>query len=148
FLALLDSTADRLRERAQVEIAKRTDPISKVDVALEVVLNSFASHRALARLFLIEALGAGREFHERLVTIRKSFAGLIQEQLDEAVRVGAINPIDTKVAAMVWFGALNEVVTRWVLEDESRPLKNSYPALRALLLRSIGAQMDDTEAAL
>jgi len=96
----------------------------------------------LARLFLVEALGAGREFHERLAALRASFAGTIQQQLEEAIRGGSIPPIDAAVAGTVWFGALNEVVTRWVLEDAPCPLEDLYPALRVLLLRSIGAPDD------
>jgi lipopolysaccharide export system permease protein len=38
--------------------------------------------------------------------------------LDEAVVDGSIPPIDTAVTGVAWFGALNEVVARWLLADD------------------------------
>ncbi len=71
------------------------------------------------------------ELHER-------FARLIQGYLDEAVAAGVIAPIDTRIASIAWFGALNEVVGRWLLADHPERLEDAYPALRAVLLRSVG----------
>ncbi len=138
FLELLNRTASRLRGKIEEAIAVETDPIARADAALLVVLRTFASHRALARLFMIEALGAGKEFHQRLSEIHEEFATVIKEQLDEAVRQGVIAPLDTQVAATAWFGALNEVVTRWLLTGAPARLQDAYDALRPLLIRSVG----------
>src|SRR5579884_3110239 len=62
FKALLQRTAHLLLERAEAAIARESDPIARVDAALVTVLRLFAEHRTLARLFLVEALGAGAEF--------------------------------------------------------------------------------------
>ncbi len=138
FLALLDRTARLLRERAEEAITAHDGPLARLDAALLVVIRTFAGHRSLARLFLIEAFGAGREFNRRMAEIHAEFAELITRHLDEAVAQGAIQPLDTKLAGKAWFGALNEVVTAWVLDDEPGRLEDSYPALRVLLLRSVG----------
>lgn len=138
FLALLDRTAALLRSKVEGALAAEQDPIVRAEVALRVVLETFAAHRTLARLFFVESLGAGREFHERMLALRADFCALIQSHLDEAVRAGAIPPLDTTLASRVWFGALNEVLTAWVLAEPPAPLAEAYPALRALLLRSIG----------
>ncbi len=138
FLSLLDHTARLLRDRAEAAMEAETDPLARVDAALLVVLRTFASHRSLARLFLVEALGAGREFNERMNQIHLEFAELIEHHLDQAVASGSIEPLDTRVAGKAWFGALNEVVMAWVLSEEPARLEDSYPALRGLLMRSIG----------
>lgn len=142
FLALLDRSANLLLNRIVESVDAEPDPIGKVDVALRVLLHNFASHRVLARLFLVEALGAGPEFHAKLNEIHGRFAALIKGYLDEAVRRGLIPPLDTDVASLAWFGALNQVVIRWVLEARERPLEDAYLTLRTLLLRSIGAPAD------
>jgi hypothetical protein len=54
------------------------------------------------------------------------------------VSQGLIQPLDTDVASQAWFGALNQVVTTWALADRPRPLDETYPHLRTVLLRSIG----------
>ena len=143
FLALLDRTAALLRSKAEAAIADEPDPLARADLALRVVLETFGSHRTLSRLFFVEAFGAGREFQERLAALRAEFSGLIREHLDDAVEQGAISPLNTTIAAQVWFGALNEVVTRWVLAERPGPLATAFPTLRAMLRRGIGAPLDD-----
>ena len=139
FLALLDRLADILRERVEAAVASRGDPIARVEAALEVVLETFGSHRRLTRLFMVEALGAGPEFNARMIGVRAAFADLIRGHLDEAVAMGAIPPLDTATAATAWFGAVNEVVTHWALAEEPGSLEDVYPTIRALLLRGIRA---------
>jgi AcrR family transcriptional regulator len=142
FLALLDKLAAMLRERVEVAVAKHDQPVARAEAALEVVLETFASHRRLSRLFMVEALGAGPEFNVRMIAIRASFADLIRKHLDDAVAAGAIPPIDTATTATAWFGAVNEVVTHWTLSEQPGNLLDVYPTIRALLLRGIQALPD------
>jgi len=139
FLALLDRTAARLREKIDEAIASQTDPIAKADAALQTVLRTFSKHRALARFFMVEALGAGNEFHQRVLEIHEDFIGIVRRHLDEAVEQGVIDPIDTEVAARAWFGALHEIVTHWALSRGPARLEDTYAALRPFLMRSVGA---------
>ena len=138
FLHLLDRTATRLLEKIETAIASQDDPLAKADTALLTVLRTFASHRALARLFMVEALGAGREFHRRMAEVRARFAAVLTRHLDAAIVEGLIAPIDTEIAGRAWFGALNEVITHWVLSGQPKDLEEAYGVLRPLLLRSVG----------
>lgn len=142
FIALVDRMAALLLTRAESAIAAEPDVVRRIDVALEVVLDTFGSHRRLARLFLVDALGAGREFNEKMVEIHRTFADLIARHLEEAVQQGAIPPLDTQLAGRVWFGALNEVVIHWALDDAAPPLATHYPALRVMLRRSLGVPVE------
>lgn len=141
FMALLDRLANILRERVETAVASQTDPIARADAALRVVLETFGGHRRLARLFLVEALGAGPEFNARMVRVRADFADLIRVHLDEAVVQGAIPPLDTSVAATAWFGAMNEVVTHWAMSEQLGRLEDAYPTVRRLLLQGIQAEV-------
>jgi hypothetical protein len=92
----------------------------------------------MARLLIVDALGAGRDFREEIERLHARFAGLIEGYLDQAVADGIIPPIDTKIASQAWFGALNEVVTRWLVAEKAGPLEDTYPALRRILFRGVG----------
>src|SRR5215210_2664288 len=70
FMALLDRLAKMLRERIEDAESGERDPLARAETALKVVLETFGGHRRLARLFMVEALGAGPEFNQRLVQIR------------------------------------------------------------------------------
>ncbi|MGI8586178.1 MAG: TetR/AcrR family transcriptional regulator [Chloroflexia bacterium] len=147
FLNLLDRMTGLLIERTETVISVEADPLARADAALRVVLGTFAAHRGLTRLFLCEAMGAGPEFNVKMASIHRQFAALISRHLDDAVADGAILPLDTDLAALVWFGALNQVVTRWALTEPPGDLEATYPALRTLLLRSIGAPIEAGEEA-
>ena len=73
--------------------------------------------------------------------VRAQVAGVIQKYLDQAVDEGAIAPIDTRVTAFAWLGAINEIVIRWVVTGDPERLEDVIPSLRALLLRSIGIRI-------
>jgi isochorismate synthase len=123
-----------VREAVEAE----QDPVRKADAALLAVLRLFASHRSLARLFLVETAGAGPELAARMAEVYRQFTAFIRENLEAAAAQGAIAPLDTELASQVWFGALKEVVSRWALAESPPPLEQSFPAVRALLLRSVG----------
>jgi AcrR family transcriptional regulator len=137
FRELMRTTADKLVGKVETAVAAESDPICKAEVALRTVLEVFAGHRTMARLFF-EAGGAGRGFQVELNALHDRFARLIQSYLDEAVAAGTIPPIDTRVTGVVWFGALDEVVARWLQAERPCSLEETYPTLRALLLRSVG----------
>ena len=137
-LAVLRTTADRLTAQVERTIAPYDDPLERADVALRTVLGVVAGHRPMARLFLIDAVGAGSEFQVELQRMHQRFASIISQQLDEAVEAGIIEPIDTDIAGMAWFGALNEVVMRWLMSEQHGRLEDTYPTLRSILLRSVG----------
>lgn len=138
FLELMETTADRLVAKVERAVAEEVDPVAQADAALRVVLGTFAGHRSMAHLLLIDAPAAGRPFRRQIDRLHERFAGLIARYLDEAVGAGLIPPLDTRVAGAAWFGALHEIVVRWLLTDQPGRLEDAYPTLRALLLRSVG----------
>ena len=137
FLALLERMAALLHERMERAMVEAVGPAAKLDAALLTMLHTFAAHRTLARLFLIDAMGANREFSVRIPDIQGEFTQLIERQLQAAIAEGALPPVDTEITSVAWFGALLQVVTRWLLVGRPADLDEAYPALRELLLRSV-----------
>jgi TetR/AcrR family transcriptional regulator, fatty acid metabolism regulator protein len=145
FLTLLDEASAALLRRVEVAMSVESDPLQRGDAALREVLHVFSGHRLLARLLLVEALGAGKEFNTKLNDLHAAFATLIAECLDAAVVQGRIPQQDTQVAAHAWYGAVNHVVLRWLLNGEPSRLEETYPALRSLLLYGVtGADEERT----
>ena len=114
---------------------------------LGAVLEPFGPPRPLPRLFLIDAPGAGREFNDKLFEMHRAFASLITRYLDEGVRQDALPPLNTGLAGTIWFGALNELVVCWLLDEDAAPLATVYPELRAIFRRSIGLPLDEEATA-
>jgi AcrR family transcriptional regulator len=142
FRALLDVSARRLRDEVEEAILKESTPVARADAALLTVLRTFAEHRTMARLFMIEALGAGPEFSDRLLEVHDEFIGVIKYHLDEAVVAGAVPAVDTELASRAWFGAVNEIILHWLITGEPKRLEDAYDGLRPLLMRSVGLPED------
>ncbi len=137
FLKLLDQLVEMVEAGVEHAIDREEGALAKVEAALRVVLEVAAARRDLARILLIEAAALGPEFEQSRLGIHRRFAALIQRRLDRAIADGAIPQQDTQAAAMAWIGAINEVVTQELARGGS--LIERLPALRMLLLRSIGA---------
>lgn len=138
FRELMSTTADKLVGKVERAVGTETEPVAKAEAAIHAVLATFAGHRTMARLLFLDTMGAGRVFQAETQELHERFARLIQGYLDEAVAAGAVPPMDTRITSVAWFGALNEVVARWLLADKPGRLEDAYPALRAMLLRSAG----------
>jgi AcrR family transcriptional regulator len=138
FRELMGTTADKLVAKVERAVAGESDAIAQADIAIRTVLETFAGHRRMARLLFVDAFGAGRVFHAEIDVLHRRFSRLIAGYLDDAVTAGTIPALDTRVAGEAWFGALNEIVARWLLDPEPAPLLDAYPTLRLLLLRSVG----------
>lgn len=139
-LALLDRTAVRLEAKIARVMAGAPSAVARAEAALRAVVEAFSGHRPLARLLMVEAVGAGPEVNQRLQAMRERFAAVVSLELEGAVAAGEIGPLDAELAGRAWFGAVHEVVTHWLLTDEPRPLGEVYAALAPLLRRSVGLE--------
>lgn len=138
FLELLRSTADRLVTKVEKAAGQEADPIGQADMALRTILATFGRHRSMAHLLLVDALGAGPAFQAELERLRDRFAWLIACYLDRAIEEGMIDPIDTETTAVAWFGALQQIVMRWLVAGRPERLEAAYPTLRTILMRGVG----------
>src|SRR6266545_2495802 len=93
FVELMRVTADKLAERVEREVARERDPVRQADAALRTVVSTFGGHRSMAKLLLVDALGAGAVFRNEIERLHVRFADLIRGHLDEAVAQGTIKPI-------------------------------------------------------
>lgn len=138
FLTLMDDLAALVEGGVEGAIATQQGGLAKVESALRVVLETAAAQRDLAKILLVEAVGLGPDLEAKRLEIHRRFAALIQRHLDHAVADASVPAQDTALAATAWIGALNEVIAQWLVSND-RTLLEHLPALRALLLRSIGA---------
>ncbi len=137
FLTLMDEMASTVEQAVEAVIGSERGALAKVEAALRVVLETAASRRDLVRILLIEAVGLGPTLEHKRLEIHRRFAHVIQRHLDRAVAEGDVPPQDTALAAQAWIGALTEVITQWLISGAG-DLMVRLPALRTLLLRSIG----------
>ncbi|KXK24391.1 MAG: TetR family transcriptional regulator [Chloroflexi bacterium OLB15] len=141
FLSLVDKFSNLLERRIKEAISQEEEGIAQVDAALTACLETFGQYRPLAKVMLVQAMGLGTAFEQKLMEVHNRFATLIKVYLDQAVALGEIAPVDTNIVSRAWMGAINEVVMHWVMTGESSP-KRIMETLRPMLLRSVGVQED------
>lgn len=146
FLALLDEAGALLLRRIEQAMAAEPDPVARGDAALRAALATFGKNCRLSRLLLVESLGAGQTFNAKLAEWHAAFARTISRCLDDGVAAGVYPPMDTELAGVAWFGAVNQVVTRWVLTGRPERLEDAYPTLRRLLSYGVAGAVPDDES--
>jgi AcrR family transcriptional regulator len=140
FLALVDAFASHLAVAVAETIEREHGALGKVEGALRAALETFARHRELARILLLEAVSLGPTYEAKRAEVHRHFADLIKGYLDQAAAEGSIPRFNTEVATLAWLGAINEVVIQWLHADHPDLLTEALPSLTRLLLRSIGAK--------
>ena len=142
FLALTDYLVAQLLAEVEGRIEAETDPVARVRAAVATTLHSFARHRHLAKILLIDVAGLGRQGDRRLLGVHERIAASIATQLQALQTARIIAPLDTALAATIWLGAINEVVVRWLYTGQPADLEAAVPTLTTMLLQSIGLPAD------
>ena len=147
FLALIDLMVPKLEAAVERAIAAERDPIAQLDAALGTALDLFTRYRRLSKILLVEAAGLGRGVDQKLMQTRGRFAALIRGHLERVIAAGAIAPLDAELAAWACFGAINEIIVRWLVTRQPERLESVLPELRRMLLRAVGVAMPGGEEA-
>lgn len=133
--SLLEEHAQAFLVRARRDALALADPGEKLRVVVERHLASLENDRALAHVFQIE-LRHTRRFLRRVARGQLAdYLQLLQEIINEGIQLGSFrSDIPAEVAARAVFGAIDELITSWVLTSRPRPLAaQAGPLLRLLL---------------
>jgi len=97
-------------------LAVMSDPIAKLRQVAYLHLERLGRDRNLAVVFQVE-LRQSTKFMEQFSTTKLAeYLDMIRKILEEGQRAGVFRTkLDTKMAAKVFFGALDEMATNWIL---------------------------------
>ena len=136
FFAVLDRLAGRLESRINRATATAPTHLAGAEAAIEAVVNALAGKRNLARLLLLQGYSMGNSFQQTRARIFNRFAGMIERQLNLAVENGELPPVDCKVAARIWLGAISEILIHWLYSEGPSP-EDTLPALLKMFVNSL-----------
>jgi AcrR family transcriptional regulator len=138
-MALFERMSQKLIDKVNRTIEKEPTPLHRVAASIDTLMAVFAGKRTIAHVLLISLAGNGKDIDRKFLPIREKFSALIEQEMNAAVAAGQIEAIDTTLVARMWVGSIREVIYDWLLTGKPAPLTLATPALRATLLRSIGA---------
>lgn len=137
-VSILEEHAEAFLIRARRDADATPDPREKLRRVVERHLLSLENNRHLAQVFQIE-LRHTRRFLRQVARGRVSdYLKLLQEIIAEGAAQGAFRKdLPADMAARAVFGAVDELLTSWVLSTRSAPLAEKAGPLVSLLLEGL-----------
>lgn len=138
--SIFEETMSDAIAQGRREIGRLEDPKEKLRRIASLHLERMASDRDLAIVFQVE-LRSSMKFMERFSETRVSeYLDLIRTVVREGQESGAFRPtLDANVASKIFFGALDEMVTNWVLSRKRYDLRSTAAAVTDLFFDGLSA---------
>lgn len=134
--AMEEFIGDGLRELAEIEA-----PDDKLRRVAELHLERLGADRDLAVVFQVELRGSTKFMSEFSRAGFAKYLDIIKKTIDEGQKSGSfrkdIKPI---VAAKIFYGALDEMVTNWILSNRAYPLRPMANEVVKIFLGGIAAK--------
>jgi TetR/AcrR family fatty acid metabolism transcriptional regulator len=140
-MAAIDSAFDSFLERARRELAEIPQPKQRLHRLAFLHLDMLGANRNLAIVFQTELRHSAKFLAQfsrhRLV----EYFDMIRNAVREGQQTGEFRAeISDKIAANCLFGALDEMVTSWVLSERDYPLAGAADAVVAVVLAGLEAR--------
>jgi len=137
-LATAITTAfETFMNNARTELEEITDPVERLRRLARLHLEALGGNRNAAIVFQMELRQSTRlsEFsHQHLV----EYFSLVRAAIQQGQQCGVFRKgLPEKIAANCFFGALDEMVTSWVLSEHEFPLANAADAVVDILLNGM-----------
>jgi TetR/AcrR family fatty acid metabolism transcriptional regulator len=107
--------------RREIEAIK--DPVGRLRRIAELHLERLGADRDLAVVFQVELRGSTKHMQEFSAAGFGEYLDIIRKTISDGQRAGTLrSEVKPIVAAKILYGALDEMVTNWVLSKKSYPL--------------------------
>ena len=136
--AAISSAFAEFLSRARVELSKIHDPAAQLNRLARLHLAALGANRAMAAVFQTELRHSAKFLAEFSRTQLKEYFNLIREIVLRGQEAGVFRrEVSDKIFANCFFGALDEMVTSWVLSDHDYPLEGAADAVADVLISGL-----------
>ncbi|MGE5113726.1 MAG: TetR/AcrR family transcriptional regulator [Acidobacteriaceae bacterium] len=137
-MAAIHSAFDAFMKNARTEMASIDSPVEKLRRLAFLHLDAMGSNRNMAIVFQMELRQSVRFLeafsHRQMV----EYFELVRECVREGQEQGLFRQEwNEKIAANCFFGALDEMVTSWVLADKDYPLAQAAESVSNIILQGL-----------
>jgi TetR/AcrR family transcriptional regulator, fatty acid metabolism regulator protein len=122
--SIFDKAMAEFISEGKRELAVIEDPTAKLAKIAELHLEKLGTDRDLAVVFQVELRGSTKFMQEFSAAGFAEYLDIIRKTIDEGQKADVFrSDVKPIVAAKMLYGALDEMVTNWVLSQKSYPLK-------------------------
>lgn len=121
-------------------IDKLSDPREKLRRIATLHLERLGADRDLAVVFQVELRGSTKFMQEFSAAGFAEYLGLLRTIFEEGQRAGVFRKeLNAKVAAKIFFGALDEMATNWIISKRSYKLEPMADVVMDVFLNGVSA---------
>lgn len=137
-MAAINSAFDAFMKHARIELEKIVSPIDKLKHLAYLHMDKLGSNRDMAVVLQMELRQSVRFLeafsHHQMV----EYFSLVRECIRQGQQQGLVRAdINEKIAANCFFGAIDEMVTSWVLAEEDYPLSQAADSVTNVILKGL-----------
>ncbi len=145
-LSVFDDLLDRFIDQLEREIKGLDDPLDKLKIMLRLHLEALGRDRPLAHVLQIETRHS-KSFMQRLSRGKLgAYLSLLKDIVEEGQASGRFrDDINAGLATNVIFGAIDELVNRWLLADAPGDLLRYLDPFVNMLCQGIVPSTDQKE---
>jgi TetR/AcrR family fatty acid metabolism transcriptional regulator len=141
---LLTSIFDRAMRgwiaEGRAAIAAEPDPIARLRAIARLHLDRLGRDRDLAVVFQVELRRSTKHMEQFSATRLREYLGVIRAVIADAQAAGVVRPgLSPTLAAKVFFGALDETATNWMLSRRRYSLVGEADAVVDVLVGGLAA---------
>jgi len=134
----INTAFDGFMSRARTELEKLASPTERLRRLAYLHLEALGSNRNLAVVFQMELRQSTRSLSEFSHKHLVEYFTLVREAINEGKARGEFRQeMPEKIAANCFFGAIDEMVTSWVLSEKDYPLAHAADPLIDILLNGM-----------
>jgi TetR/AcrR family fatty acid metabolism transcriptional regulator len=138
--AAITSAFTEFLRRARHELEQTGDPVEQLHRLARLHLAALSANKPLAAVFQTELRHSAKFLAEFSRTELKQYFDLIREIVRRGQQSGTFRAgISDKIVANCFFGALDEMVTSWVLSDHDYPLEGAAVAVADVIIAGLKA---------
>jgi TetR/AcrR family fatty acid metabolism transcriptional regulator len=137
-ISIFERTMKEAIADGRASIATLADPVEQLATIARLHLGRMGRDRPLAVVFQIE-LRQSTKFMERFSTTHlREYLGVIREVMVHGQKTGVFRPeVNPTLAAKLFFGALDEMATNWVLSRRKYSLESEAAAIVDLFVGGV-----------
>ncbi len=133
-LSIITEMLDTFIHRVREEIDPLPTPRARLQRIAELHLEMLGNDRDLAVVFEVEIRHSTKFMEEFSTRKFGEYLKLIRETIEDGQRTGHFRPeLNAQIATKVFFGALDEMVTNWILSHKGNRLADSAAPVVDLL---------------
>jgi len=139
-MAAIDSAFHRFIRRAKAAVDEITDPREKLRRMAFLHLEGLGANRNLAIVFQTELRHSAKFLGQFSHNLMVEYFDLIKGVLREGQTAGVFRAdMSVTIAAHCFFGAVDEIVTTWILSDRDHQLSSLADAVVSIVLKGVEA---------